>query len=375
MTTAPLRIVHCDFQRGWGGGQNQVWELLRGLRSRGHAQWLVTRPNSMLGERAREAGFVVVDMRFRGEVNPLAIGELAHWLRRLRPDLVATHDSHSVATAALAARCVRPRPAIVGHRRVEFPIRPGLASRWKYAQGPDHLIAVSRRARDRLIRAGVAPERIEVVYSGVVLPDAAGDASAPAPQPSLCERVGAEPGSPLIVTIANLIDPKDHPTLLAAAAALRPRERMPQWIVCGGGSQLEEIRTEVARRGLSARVHYLGFVPAARTHLPGADVFVLSSKTEGLGSSILDAMAAGVPVAATAAGGIPEMIDQERTGLLAPIGDAAALAAAVDRLLDDPALAARLAAAARERVRDFDIARIVERTEAVYRAVLMRRGR
>jgi glycosyltransferase involved in cell wall biosynthesis len=96
-------------------------------------------------------------------------------------------------------------------------------------------------------------------------------------------------------------------------------------------------------------------------------VFCLSSKTEGLGTSVLDAMAAGVPIASTAGGGIPEMIEDEVTGLLAPVGDGAALAAAVDRLLDDPALARRLAEAARARVRDFDIERTIERTEALYR--------
>jgi glycosyltransferase involved in cell wall biosynthesis len=96
-------------------------------------------------------------------------------------------------------------------------------------------------------------------------------------------------------------------------------------------------------------------------------VFCLSSKTEGLGTSVLDAMAAGVPVAATAGGGIPEMIEHQVTGLLAPVGDGAALAAAVDRLLDDRALARRLADAARVRVREFSSQRTIERTESLYR--------
>jgi glycosyltransferase involved in cell wall biosynthesis len=126
------------------------------------------------------------------------------------------------------------------------------------------------------------------------------------------------------------------------------------------------MRAEVERRGLAGRVRYLGYVPGARGLLPQADVFCLSSKTEGLGTSVLDAMAGGVPVASTAAGGIPEMIDHEVTGLLAPVGDGVALAATVDRLLDDPALARRLAEAARARVRDFDIEQTIARTEALY---------
>jgi glycosyltransferase involved in cell wall biosynthesis len=123
----------------------------------------------------------------------------------------------------------------------------------------------------------------------------------------------------------------------------------------------------VERRGLAGRLRYLGFVSGARGLLPQADVFCLSSKTEGLGTSVLDAMAAGVPVAATAGGGIPEMIEDQVTGLLLPVGDGAALAAAVDRLLDDRALARRLADAARVRVREFASQRTIERTESLYR--------
>jgi glycosyltransferase involved in cell wall biosynthesis len=149
---------------------------------------------------------------------------------------------------------------------------------------------------------------------------------------------------------------------------------MTRWAVCGAGELLEPVRAEVERRGMADRLAYLGFVAGARGFLPQADVFCLSSKTEGLGTSVLDAMAAGVPVAATAGGGIPEMIEDGTSGLLAPVGDGAALAAAVDRLLDDPALAARLAAAGRERVRAFDIRRTVERTEALYREVLAARA-
>ena len=133
-------------------------------------------------------------------------------------------------------------------------------------------------------------------------------------------------------------------------------------------------RADVERRGLSDRLRYLGYVAGARGLLPEADVFCLSSKTEGLGTSVLDAMAAGVPVAATAGGGIPEMIEHEVTGLLAPVGDGAALAAAIDRLLDDRALARRLAETARESVRDFDVERTIDRTEALYRELAGLRG-
>jgi glycosyltransferase involved in cell wall biosynthesis len=231
------------------------------------------------------------------------------------------------------------------------------------------LIAISERVRENLLEDGVPMSRIALIPSGIDL------ATPPPPEgPSLRERVGARESSPLVFTIASLADSKDHPTLVEAAAHLEPREPMTRWAVCGQGGLLEPVRAEVERRGLSDRLRYLGYVPGARGLVAQSDVFCLSSKVEGLGTSVLDAMAAGVPVAATAGGGIPEMIEHEVTGLLAPVGDGTALAAAIDRLLDDPALARRLAVAARVRVRDFDIERTIERTEALYRDVVTERG-
>ncbi|HET6360690.1 MAG TPA: glycosyltransferase family 4 protein [Gemmatimonadota bacterium] len=365
----PLSILHCDFRLSWAGGQNQLWLLASGLRERGHRQWIATRPDSEMARRARKAGFAVVEHPYRGEVDPRAYLSLRRAIAVHRPDVVHAHDSHSLMPAAVAARLVRPRPAVVGHRRVDFPIRGHALSRWKYARGPDRLIAISRRVRDVLLEDGVPPERIALIPSGIAL-----DTPPPPEGPSLRTRLGAPDGAPIVLTIATLADYKDHPTLVEAAARLRPRDPMTRWAVCGAGGLLEEIRADVARRGLAERVRYLGYVAGARGLLPEADVFCLSSKTEGLGTSVLDAMAAGVPVAAAAGGGIPEMIEHEVTGLLAPVGDGAALAAAVDRLLDDRPLASRFADAARERVREFDVERTIDRTVALYRELVGLRG-
>jgi glycosyltransferase involved in cell wall biosynthesis len=361
----PLSIFHCDFRLTWAGGQNQLWLLAQGLAGRGHRQWIVTRAGSALAGRARAEGFDVIEHPYHGEVDPRVYGSLRRWLRRHRPDVVHAHDSHSLMPAAVAARLVHPRPAVVGHRRVDFHIRPHALSRWKYSRGPDRLIAISGRVRDVLIEDGVPASRIALIPSGIELQ------TPPPPEgPGLRERVGAPASAPIILTIASLADYKDHPTLIEAAARLTAREPMTRWAVCGSGGLLDSMRGEVVRRGLADRVRYLGFVAGARGFLPEADAFCLTSKTEGLGTSVLDAMAAGVPVAATAAGGIPEMIEHEVSGLLAPVGDPAALAAAVDRLLDDHALARQVAESARQRVQDFDIRHTIERTESLYRELV-----
>ena len=364
------RILHVDLHASWGGGQRQALLLARALADRGHTQWIAAPPGSALGEQARADGLEVVAFPRRAELDPRATLAMTRLMRQLEPDVVHAHDAHAVTPALLAARLARPRPAVVAHRRVAFPIRRGILSRWKYARGPDRVIAISRRARDVLVACGVPSDRVVVIHSAVDL--------TPAPSPpgqSLRERLGAAGSAPLVFTLAALVPAKDHPTLIEAAARLRPREPGTRWAVGGEGRLLEAMRSEVARRGLDGRVRYLGFLDDGRARIREADVFVLTSSSEALGTSLLDAMAAGVPVVATRVGGIPEVVEHERTGLLAPSGDAAAIAAAIDRLLDDRALARQLADAALERVRSYDVTQAAEATERVYdEAIATARG-
>lgn len=363
-----MKIFHCDVRTIWAGGQNQLWRLALGLRERGHRQWIVTRPGSPLARRACAAGLDVLLHPFRGEVDPRATLGLRRMIGRCDPDLIHAHDTHSLTPAALGARLVRPRPVVIGHRRVDFHIRRNRFSRWKYGRGADHLIAVSGRVKEVLVEDGVPAAHVTVIHSGIAL-----EPPPPPGGPELRTRAGVPAGAPLVLTIASTEAYKDHPTLIDAAALLFAARPDARWVVLGTGGLFEETVARAERLGLADRLRYLGFVEGARAVLPQADVFVLTSRTEGLGTSVLDAMAAGVPVVSTAAGGIPEMVDHERTGLLVPPGDAAALAGAIERVLDDSALGRRLAAAARVRVRDFDVERTIERTEELYRRLLAER--
>ena len=360
-----MRIFHCDVRTIWAGGQNQLWRLAVGLRERGHRQWIVTRHESPLARRAGAGGFQVLAHPFRGEVDPRATLGLRRMIAHHRPDVVHSHDPHSLTPAALAARLLRPRPLVVGHRRVDFHIRANPFSRWKYAHGADHLVAISQRVKEVLVEDGVRDGHVTVIHSGIAL-----ETPPPPEGPDLRTRAGAPMGVPLVLTIASTEAYKDHPTLIDAAGLLFERRPDAWWVVLGTGGLFADTVARVELGGHADRLRYLGFVEGARGLLPHADVFVLSSRTEGLGTSVLDAMAAGIPVVATAAGGIPEMVDHERTGLLVPPGDAAALAVAIQRVLDDPALGKRLADAASVRVRDFDVGRTIERTEELYRRLL-----
>lgn len=383
----PLDVLHLDDQTFWSGGQAQALRLARALRERGHRQAFAVPGGTPLADRARAEGFAVHALAPRGDVDPPATFRLARLVRRLDPDVLHAHDAHTLAHAALAARIGRRRPAVVAHRRVDFPLRGHVFSRWKYARGPDRLIAVSRHVADVLVAGGVPPVRIAVVPDAIDRggPGDGGDGRERGPgEPRRRDGSGAEtrPASPLrarigasehaaiVVTFAALVERKDHPTLIAAAERLLGRHDGVVWAVFGEGRLLEETRREVAARGLDERLVYAGFVEEARALLGEADVFALPSRREAFGSSLLEAMDAGVPVVATRVGGIPEVVEDGQNGVLVPPERPDRLADAVERLLGDRRLRARLASAAERSLARFEAPRVADEVEEVYRDAL-----
>lgn len=350
-----LRVVQVASGREWRGGQNQVLLLARALEHAGEVrQTVVTGRNSLLAERLEAAGVRVHRCGWRGAFDPRALA--AVWrAARESGSILHAHDAHALVLAGLA----RGRhQRLVVTRRVDFHLRrPGY---WVRA---DRVIAISQAVRDILLRDGVAARRISVIHSGI---NAA--AVRALPPVGLRQRLGLKPDSPLVLNIAALVPHKDQRTLLAAAAALHQRRPDVHWAIAGEGPLRPELEATIARLALGNRVHLLGEVPGAAALLQEADVFVLSSREEGLGTSVLDAMAAHVPVAATCAGGIPEMLEGT-AGLLVPQGDGEALARAVLTLLTDPTTRSRVLAQADARLTAFTDTRMAAEVMRVYRSL------
>ena len=348
-------VVHVASGREWRGGQRQVWLLARELARRGVAQVVVTGAGSELDGRLRAAGIRVRGARWRAGLDPRALLTLLAELRR-GPALLHAHDAHALTLAGLAA-WGRPAPLVVT-RRVDFPLRG--RGFWRRA---DRVIAVSEAVAAVLRADGIDPARIAVVHSGVDLAEA--EAATPS---GLRARLGVPPAAPLAVHLGALVPHKDQATLLRAAALVRERCPGLHWVVAGEGEQrgaLEALRDGL---GLGDRLHLVGQVDEPLRVLAEADLFVMSSRDEGLGTSVLDAMARGIPVASTDAGGLPEMLSGG-AGLLVPVGDPSALADAVTRIVTDPALRSDLARRARAAVCRFTAGRMAEEVLTVYRSL------
>jgi glycosyltransferase involved in cell wall biosynthesis len=279
-------------------------------------------------------------------------------------DLIHIHDSHAHNNAILAATLLGVKVPMVLHRRVDFAVSNNLFSRYKYNHPSiKRIISVSNAIQEVLAPTITHKDKLYVIHSGV---DTAKEAH---PDSRLHKALGLPDDALIIGNVAALADHKDPYTFLKVAESLHDQ---PQYyfVWIGGGEMEAEIRAEITKRGLEKRVLLTGFRNDIKDILPELWIFLMTSKTEGLGTSILDAFLAGVPVAATAAGGIPELVEHGHTGLLAPVGDAETLAMHILHLSLDREYTQNLVTAAKQKAMGYDYHVMTEKVLEVYREVL-----
>jgi glycosyltransferase involved in cell wall biosynthesis len=352
-----------------GGAQTSVSLLLPGLTDEFEVT-VAAHGSGPLRDAARAAGVPFVHLEhMRRAIRPwqdaLALLELVRLCRRLRPDIVHAHSSKAGALGRLAAAFARVPVRIFTVHGWSFAAYGGLPGRlylWaerRLRRLTTTVVCVAAASRDVGVTARACDaERTLVIHNAV-------DANAfAAPTP-----LG---GTPRIVSIGRFAFPKDFATLVEALTATQADYRAA---FVGAGPLLKEVEATILERGLAERIDLLGNRGDVPAVLACADVFVLSSCSEGFPVSILEAMAAGLPVVATNVGGVNESVVDGETGLLVPPGDPGSLAAALDRLLTDSALRVRLGAAGRKRARrHFDAAGFRLAHVELYRRELERCG-
>jgi glycosyltransferase involved in cell wall biosynthesis len=363
--------LHVDTARTWRGGQQQTLLTVVGLRERGHRAVLVAHPQGELFARAKE-GADLVGLAPRSDVDLSTAWRLSRVIRDYGPDIVHAHDPHAVAMAATAlsfgagkAAGAKGPPRLVASRRVDFHLAANSFSKWKYRK-VDRFIAASGAIRDILAGDGIDATLIDVVHDGIDV------ASVQAlPERDLHAEFWLPHGVPVLVNVGALVGHKGQKHLVEAIPLVMRRVPDVRLVIFGEGELRVPLERQIRELRLEKRVLLPGFREDVLQLLKAADLFVMSSVTEGLGSAVLDAMAMGLAVVATRAGGIPEAVVPEETGLLVEPGEAAPLATAIVRLLSDPDLRRRFGEAGRKRVAErFGVDRLVEGTLAVYERVL-----
>jgi len=354
--------LHVDTARSWRGGQNQVLLTVNGLREIGQRAALVAHPDGELRRRASE-GLELIPIAPRTEVDLTAAWRFSRVVKKLRPDVVHAHDPHGVAMAALALSFAggAPAPVLVASRRVDFRLKGNSLSRWKYRQ-VDCFITASEAIRQMLVADGIPSSRTVTVHEGIDVEHAEA-----APRVNLHEAFWLPHHAPIVGNVAALVPHKGQRYLVDAAHLVVQRVPDARFVILGEGELREHLERQVRDYRLEKHVLLPGFRTDVLGCIKGFDLFAMSSVTEGLGTSLLDAMACGKPIVATDAGGIPEVVDQGVSGTIVPARDARAMANAIVELLSDESRRRSMGAAGLARVKArFTVERMVAATAKVY---------
>jgi glycosyltransferase involved in cell wall biosynthesis len=355
-------VLHTEASPGLGGQEVRTLNEARWTAERGWRVLLACQPDGRLAGRAREAGVETRPVRMRGPLDPRGLAALVRLVRREHVSLVHTHSSIDAWLGGMAARLCRV--PVVRTRHVSIAIRrgPNPVYRWL----ADRVITSGEAIRRVVLAAGVPPARVVAIPAGVNLESFPFGLKAP----EIERELGL--GSPVVGSVAMFRGSKGHPQLLQAFARVRERHPRASLLLVGDGIRRPWVEQLAREAGLADAVVFTGFRPDVPALLAAMDCFALAStRTEGVPQALLQAFAVGVPVVASRIGGIPEVVTDGETGLLVESEAVPPLAAAIERVLEDPVGAAERARAARALVEArFSHGRSVDRLLALYDEVL-----
>ncbi len=358
-----MRPLIGDLGRDYRGGQHQALLLLQGLRERGHAPELIAVRDSLLASRAKEIGAPVhvADPERRRLTAAWQIGKL---VREHRLDLVHANEPHALSSAWLA-RAHRAVPIVIS-RRIALPLSRGLFSLARY-RAAARVIAVSHFVEQSVIQSGVPADRVSVIYDGIQIPPEISQAQ----RESARAQLGIAREIPCIGNVAAFVPEKGHALLLDAFAKLRAQFPECVLLLRGEGPELAMLQSLARKLQVAEAVKFLHQSIDVETMFAALDIFAFPSHEEPLGSALLAAMAHALPVAAIARGGIPEVVEEGKNGLLVKDLDPDAFSSSIARLVARPDEALRLGKAARETaITRFSANRMVEETLRLYELVV-----
>jgi glycosyltransferase involved in cell wall biosynthesis len=375
--TAELKpfVVHL-VRPAKGGMKNHVLGLVGGLKEKGYRLAVISPPNESLESKLRPLGVDLYEIQISDRPNPadlITIINLARLLRRLRPDILHIHGNKTALVGRMAAMLAGvPSTVVTVHNYLTYQNSHNLKQaaanliERRLANRTDRIIAVSESLKDSLVNIeGLAPSKVVVIHNGIDLNHWTGGSKS---EQELFRRelnLGLEDF--IVFSAGRLLDWKGHEILIRAAAELAVTRSRFKLLIAGDGPLRSYLDQLVEELELQDSVKFLGHLPDIRHLMVLSDLFVLPSIKEPFGLVLLEAMAADLPIIATDAGGVSEIIANEQNGVLVPPGDVASLARAIEGLIGNATRRAELSAAGRQVVEEqFSMARLISRNEAVY---------
>ncbi len=360
-----IRVLHIDSEKGWRGGQQQAAYLHGHLHAMGYVSAMAAKPGSAMERHCRDKSLPFFPVSMHGELDIRAGMAIARLCREQGFSILHLHSAHALATGLWAKLFFRSLK-LIAVRRVDFHIKKNMFSRFKYTTSLlDKIVCISHGIRDVLLSDGIGDEKLVTIHSGV---DISKFQNVNVPD-HFRNDIGVSKGHRIVGTVAALAGHKDYPNLLHAAKKILDTRDNITFVAVGDGPDEASIHALAEELGLGPRFIFTGFRTDVGCFLKIFDVFVLASYLEGLGTSILDAQALGLPVVACRTGGIPEVVFHNENGLLVPPRDSEALADAITTLLDHPEMCEKMGEKARETVQAFSIERTVQNNIELYHLI------
>ena len=362
-----MKILHISSAKTWRGGEQQIAYLVEELQKLKIAQHIFCAKDSSIEAWCVAQGIEYTTYLKASSISPFTAKKLADTINKQNCQILHAHDSHAHTYACIAMRLFACKVPIVLHRRVDFLIKKSPLSKWKYNDIAIAKIICVSAAIQRILATSIRDKtKLNVVHSGIDKSRFQFESTE-----VLRKEFGVPNSHLLIGNVAAIAAHKDYFTFVDTVEILvREGLNATFFIIGGDGGEKAAIQEHITKKSLKDYIFFTDFRTDIPRILPELDVFLFTSKEEGLGTSVLDAFAAKVPVVATNAGGIPEMVQHEKTGLLAKVGDAKQLAKNVKRIVKQHDLAKQLTQNASARLEDFTKQKMASQILEIYQEIM-----
>lgn len=361
-----MKVLHLSSEKTWRGGEQQIAYLLQESVKHGVTVYVACRRHSAFETYCQQQQIPHLSLPFANEFDLVTAAQIKKYCRQQQIDLVHVHSAHSHAISVWADLLGNNLPIVLS-RRVDFPVKNNWLSRYKYNYaGIRKIICVSDKIKEVLQPDLKQPEKCVTVHSGIDISRFEESYR----NGKLHEELDLPLSTFLVGNISAIAPHKDYLTFVDTATQLVNQGLDAKFLIIGDGPSRPEIEAYVEQKKMQRHVLFLGFRQDIPEILPELDVFLITSETEGLGTTILDAFACRVPVVATAGGGIPEIVKHNQTGMLAAVRDNETLATHVLNVLAIETLRFRLISNATEYLKEFTKEQTAIKTLAVYREIL-----
>lgn len=362
-----MKILHIDTENYWRGGQQQVFYLHEGLIKRGINSVLVCGKDSELKKRCIEKNLPYYDINILGELDFLSAFKISRFCKLKNIDIIQAHSAHS-QTIAIFVKILISKLKLIAVRRVDFHIKKNLLSKLKYGTKKiDRIVSISEFIKKVLLEDGVNENKLITIRSGTNINKFDEIKVDEIFQNSLKQNRNTF----LIGTVAAFAGHKDFPNLLKAYKLIKGNLQNTKLCIVGDGPLKYDIENFAKELNIYDDIIFAGFQSDIGKYLKSFDIFVLASKKEGLGTSIIDAMSVGLPIVATNTGGIPELIKSYNNGILVEPKNPDQLSKAVIEVITNNELRLQLSENAKRDSANFSIEKNIDKYVELYNELLM----